>query len=118
MARPSLPRALQAVQAEATPMQFAQVSGNQVAGVPKAASMASSGAIFKPGRRANPKTDRNSIAKDWQIEAYRHVNICGEARYATTLFAALAARAEIGVSEPNALSRKAVWVTDGPEVEA
>lgn len=117
MARPTLPGSAQTA-IESAPMQFAQVSGNPVAGVPKAASMASSAAIFKPGRRGNPKTDRHSIAKDWQIEAYRHVNICGEARYSATLFAALAARAEIGVSEPNALSRKAVWVTEGPEVEA
>src|SRR5690606_29893624 len=42
----------------------------------------------------------------------------GEARYAATLFAAIAGRAEIGVSEPDALGRKAVWVTSGAEVEA
>lgn len=71
--------------------------------------MASSSQVFRPGRRTNPKTDRNSIAKPWQIEAYRHVNFCGEARYAVTLFAATAGRAEIGVSLPQTLQRKAVW---------
>jgi hypothetical protein len=116
MAKPSLPREFAAA---AAGMQFAQVSGNPIAGVPKAtASMASSTAIFQHGRKANPQTDRHMLAKPWQVEVYRHVNICGEARYAVTLFAALASRAEIGVSEPDALQRKAVWVTDGPEVEA
>lgn len=71
------------------------------------------GSIRKP---VNP--DRMTIAKAWQIEAYRHTNICGEARYAATLFANIAGRAEIGVSEPQALARKAVWVTSGAEVEA
>lgn len=82
------------------------------------ASLAGSAQIYKPGRRVHPNTDRATIAKSWQIEAYRHINICGEARYAATLFAAMAGRAEIGVSEPQALVRKAVWVTDGEEVAA
>jgi hypothetical protein len=81
-------------------------------------SMAGSAQIYKQGRKRNPNTDRNSIAQPWQIEAYRHVNLCGEARYAATLFAAIAGRAEIGVSEPQALARKAVWVTSGEEVAA
>jgi hypothetical protein len=107
------------LKAAAEVMEFAQVSGNPVTGVPqaKASSMASSASIYKRGRKSDPTTDRNTIAKPWQIEAYRHVNICGEARYSVTLFAALASRAEIGVSEPNALQRKAVWVKDGPEVD-
>lgn len=82
------------------------------------ASMAASGQIFKKYRPSNPQTDRNQIAKAWQVEAYRQVNICGEARYAATLFAAIASRAEIGVSESTALVRKAVWVKSGPEVDA
>lgn len=90
----------------------AAVSGNPPA------SLAGSAAVFKPTRKANPQTDRNSIAKPWQVEAYRHVNICGEARYAATLFAAMAGRAELGVSEPQALRNKAAWIKDGPEVEA
>jgi hypothetical protein len=62
--------------------------------------------------------DRASIAQPWQVEAYRHVNICGEARKAVTLFAALGGRAEIGISEPQTLNRKAVWVSAGEEVDA
>lgn len=93
----------------------APVSGN-TGSVP--ASLAGSAAVFKPHRRSNPQTDRNSIAKAWQIEVYRHVNICGEARYAATLFAAMAGRAELGISEPQALRNKASWIKDGPEVEA
>lgn len=92
------------------------VSGNPVSGnVP--ATLAASAAVFRPGKKASPQTERNQIAQRWQIEAYRHVNICGEARYAATLFAAIAGRAEIGVSEPQALASKAVWVTSGEEVE-
>lgn len=74
--------------------------------------------VHRPGRKSNPNTDRHSIAKSWQIEAYRQVNICGEARYAATLFSNIAGRTEIGVSEPNAMIRKAVWVTSGAEVDA
>lgn len=81
------------------------------------ATTTASAAVYRPGRRPNPKTDRQSIAKEWQVEAYRHVNICGEARYAVTLFAAMAARAELGISLPQALMRKAVWVNKGPEVD-
>lgn len=82
------------------------------------AALGPSAAVYRPGRKVNPQTDRAQIAKPWQVEAYRYTNICGEARYAATLFSATAGRAEIGVSEPNALARKAVWVTEGPEVEA
>ena len=89
-----------------------QVSGNPVSG-----ALAGSAAVFRPRRKPNVNTDRSSIAKAWQLDAYRHVNICGEARYAATLFAAIAGRAEIGVSEPQTIGRKAVWVESGPEVD-
>lgn len=98
------------------------VSGNDAltaaAGGKGNASYAAPAAVYRPGRRVNQKTDRYQIAKPWQVEAYRQINICGEARYAASLFAALAGRAEIGVSEPNSLTRKAVWVDSGPEVDA
>jgi hypothetical protein len=81
-------------------------------------ALTSSAAVYHQNQRLPATSDRNAIAKRWQIEAYRHVNICGEARYAATLFAAVASRAEIGISEPNTLSRKAVWIDSGPEVEA
>src|ERR1044072_3637417 len=77
-----------------------------------------SAAIFKPKTKVNPQTDRAQIAKPWQIEAYRQTLICGEARYAATTFANIAGRAEIGISEPQSLVRKPVWVNQGPEVEA
>ena len=80
-----------------------------------AAALSSSTAVFRQNAKKNPNTERNSIAKAWQVECYRHVNICGEARYAATLFAAMASRAEVGVSEPQALVRKAVWVSTGEE---
>lgn len=92
-----------------------KVSGNSEGKV------TASAAIYRTSSRkvSGPvDTNRRSIAKPWQVEAYRHVNICGEARYAVTLFANTAARAEVGVSEPQALGRKAVWLNDGPEVEA
>ena len=81
-------------------------------------ALTSSAAVYHQNQRLPASSDRNAIAKRWQIEAYRHVNICGEARYAASLFAAVASRAEIGISEPNTLSRKAVWIDSGPEVEA
>lgn len=93
-----------------------QVSGRPVSG--NGRTLMGSAQIFKQNVRPDPQTDRSQIAKPWQVEAYRHINICGEARYAATLFAAMAARAEIGVSQPQALARKAVWVDEGPEVEA
>lgn len=77
----------------------------------------SSAAVIKRGQPVTPNEDRRQIAKPWQIEAYRHVNICGEARYSAALFASLGSRAEIGVSAPNALVGKAQWVNEGPEVE-
>lgn len=76
-----------------------------------------SAAVYRQHRRAQPKTDRRQIAKDWQVEAYRHVNICGEARYAVTLFAAIASRAEIGVSEAQTKVGRPAWVDSGPEVD-
>lgn len=89
------------------------VSGNT------ANRVTASAAIYKPGRKTGDhKNDRRTIARPWQIEAYRHVNICGEARYAATLFASIAGRAEIGISEPQALAGKANWVNKGPEVDA
>lgn len=92
----------------------------QVSGKPAAVpfSMAASSAVYRQNRRVTPQTDRAMIAKPWQVEAYRHVNICGEARYSATLFSALAGRAELGISEPQALVRKPTWVKDGPEVDA
>lgn len=76
-----------------------------------------SAAVYRQHRRAQPKTDRRQIAKDWQVEAYRHVNICGEARYAVTLFAAIASRAEIGVSKAQTKVGRPAWVNTGPEVD-
>ncbi len=116
MARPKVPAALAG--SVPAPMAMAQVSGNPVPGVPPAA-LAGSASVYRQGKRpSSQKDDRNQIAQRWQIEAYRQVKICGEARYAVTLFAALAARAEVGVSEPQALTGKAVWVNTGPEVDA
>lgn len=82
---------------------------------------ASASATYRSARsmvKQAPKTDRNQIAKPWQIDVYRHLNICGEARYAATLFSSIAGRAEIGVSEPQTLSGKAKWVDSGIEVDA
>lgn len=90
----------------------APVSGN-AGGI-----LTASSSVFRPAMKRNPRTERVSIAKAWQVEAYRQVNICGEARYSVALLAAMAGRAEIGVSEPQTLARKAVWVTSGPEVDA
>jgi hypothetical protein len=92
------------------------VQGRNVTGL--GTTSVASAAIFKPGKKVNPQTDRAQIAKPWQIEAYRQVNICGEARYAAALFANIAGRAEIGISEPQSLVRKPVWIKDGPEVDA
>lgn len=80
------------------------------------ATLTSSTAVYRSRGRTDHKIDRRSIAKPWQREAYDHVNKCGEARYSAALFANMAARAELGVSEGNALGRKAVWVNSGPEV--
>lgn len=117
MATPSIPSTLRASGA-----QMAQVSGNPISGVPQGeppAAVVGSAAIYKQHRKmSNIQDDKTQIAQPWQIECYRQVNICGEARKGVTLFASLAARAEIGVSEPQALARKAVWVTEGPEVDA
>lgn len=106
----------------ATPSSRAAMRAQQVSGNPAALppSLAGSVSVHSNGVRLKSPdvhTDRNEIAKRWQIEAYRHVNICGEARYSATLFAAIAGRSEIGISEPQALRDKPTWVTDGPEVE-
>ncbi len=91
------------------------VSGNPTR-VPT--SLAGSVSIHRRGRKPDPTQDRNEIAKRWQIDAYRHLHICGEARYAATLFAAKASKAEIGVSEPQTQVGKPTWIKDGPEVDA
>lgn len=83
----------------------------------KPPTLTASAQIYHNNARRSPHTDRNEIAKDWQREAYRHTNICGEARYSATLFAAIAGRAEIGISEGQSLGRKPVWVNSGPEVD-
>ena len=80
-------------------------------------TLAGSAQVFRQGKRPAPAQDHNVIAQHWQIEAYRHINICGEARYAATLFSSMAGRAELGVSEPQSLARKPVWVMDGAEVD-
>lgn len=90
------------------------VSGNTMS----MASMSAAAAMYARDRKTSHNSDRHQIAQPWQIEAYRHVNICGEARYAAALFAAIAGRAEIGVAEPHTLSNKPEWVTEGDEVEA
>src|SRR6478735_1010608 len=114
MARPSVPAAF----AASASMAMEQVSGNPVRGVPQATTTASV-AVYKQRKApAHKQDDKTQIAQPWQVECYRQVKICGEARKGVTLYAALAARAEIGVSEPQALGRKAVWVTEGIEVEA
>jgi hypothetical protein len=81
-------------------------------------AMASSSSIFKKGTKRTSTEEPNQVCSAEQREAYRLVKMTGEARYAVCLFAALAARAEIGVSQPNAMNRKAVWVNEGPEVDA
>ncbi len=121
MARPSLPVPIapEITGPVSGNMQAAQaqvIQGRNLTGL--GTTQVASAAIFKPGRKANPNTDRAQIAKDWQIEAYRQTSICGEARYAATLFANIAGRAEIGISQPQSLVRKPVWVNAGPEVEA
>jgi hypothetical protein len=107
----------------ATPQEvlMGSVSGNPAT----SGTMNASVAIYRSAanKRTLPATadDKGSIAEEWQIEAYRHVNICGEARYAATLFASIAGRAEIGISEPQALARKASWVDNDKapaEIEA
>lgn len=94
-----------------------QVAGAAVSGNFPAA-VAGSAAVYRNRNRPAPENDRHLIAQAWQVEAYRHINICGEARYAATLFANIAGRAEIGVSEPQTLRGKAMWVESGPEVDA
>jgi hypothetical protein len=82
------------------------------------AAMAASAQVFKKGHSTQPGEDRQSIATAEQIEAYRHAQTIGEARYSAVLFSNLAGRAEVGVSEAQALAKKAVWVKSGPEVDA
>lgn len=89
----------------------------QVSGNPSA--IVGSASVYRQRKPTGVKQDdRTQIAQPWQVEAYRHVKICGEARYAVTLFASLAARANIGVSEPQALTNRAMWINEGPEVDA
>lgn len=105
----------------AAPMQMAQLQGGGVSRNPLANAnfaMSSSSSIYGKRTKRNPRDERQQIATAQQVEAYRLVKLTGEARYAVTLFANTAARAEIGVSEPQAMSRRAVWVNEGPEVEA
>ena len=113
MARPPLPT----LTASVPTMEAEQVSGRPISGMVQAAITASA-AMFRPKTRVAPQVDRAQIAKPWQVEAYRQVNICGEARYAATQFSAMGGRAEIGVSQPDTLTRRAVWVKEGPEVDA
>lgn len=110
MARPKAP----ASRALTASVSVEQVSGNPQR-VPNALSAAAS--IHRQRQRVNVKTDRNLIAKPWQIECYRHVNICGEARYAVVLFSSMAGRAEIGISDGQAKSNRATWISSGPEVD-
>ena len=110
MARPTLPARFQAAPTSAPAAQ-------QVSGVSRNGHAFSSAAVYKTNRRPNPTDDRQMIAKPWQVEIYRHLNICGEARYAATLFANIAARAELGISEAQALRNKPTWITSGTEVE-
>lgn len=101
--------------------QFEQVSGNPVIPFQKnsvQASLAASASVYRPGKSVDQRNDRKQIAKPWQIEAYRQINICGEARYGATLFSAIAGRAELGISEPQTIGRKPTWVTSGVEVDA
>jgi hypothetical protein len=117
MARPKLPVPVsQRITGSVGSLQPAEVQ--MVQGANLGTTTVASAAIFRPGRKVNAQTDRAQIAKPWQIEAYRQVLLCGEARYAATLFANIAGRAEIGISEPQALVRKPKWITSGPEVEA
>jgi hypothetical protein len=101
----------------AAPMQMQQVSGKAVSGN-GSFSTATSSAVYRQRTKRNRTDERGQIATAAQVEAYRLVKLTGEARYAVTLFASTAARAEIGVSQPQAMSRKAVWVNEGPEVDA
>jgi hypothetical protein len=55
--------------------------------------------------------------QDWQREAYRHVGICGEARFAAEFFGHALARSTlyVGVREPNG---KVTQTESGPAVDA
>lgn len=81
-------------------------------------TLAASAAVYGQRQRINPREDRGQVAKAWQVEAYRHLHICGEARYAAALFSAMAGRAEIGISEPQTKVAKSLWVNEGIEVQA
>lgn len=115
MARPSATRNRSTAPATLTAgaVQAEVVSGNPPV------TLAASAAMYANKRKVAAQDDRRTIAKPWQIEAYRHVNICGEARYSVTLFANMAARAEIGITVGNALGRggSTTWINDGPEVD-
>lgn len=112
MAKPTRSRSASAP----NPVQLEQVSGNRLPGVPSA--VVGSAAVYKQHKGTPRKADdRHQIAQPWQREAYRQVNICGEARKAVTLHAALASRAEIGISEPQTKRNRPQWVNSGIEVD-
>lgn len=79
--------------------------------------MAGSAQVFRSGTKVPAEDERNAIAQRWQIDMYRYAQIIGEARYSAIVFSNMAGRAEIGVSEAQALASKAVWVESGPEVD-
>lgn len=110
MARPKAPGSRGTLTAAGRTVNMEQVSGNR-------AALSASASVYRNGAKRQ-ETDRSELSKAWQREAYRQINICGEARYAATLFSAMAGRAEIGVSEPQTIGRKATWVKSGPEVDA
>lgn len=108
---------------EPLPTQIEVLQGPGVSG--NSGVVTASGASYGNGRKAirmrgaEEKDDRKQIAQPWQVEAYRQTNICGEARYAATLFASMAARADIGVVDGQVRAgSSAQWETAGPEVEA
>lgn len=95
-------------------------AARKVSGNPEhtAAVLTAAASTFANRKRIDPKEARGQIAKAWQVEAYRHLNICGEARYSAALFAAMAGRAEIGISESQTKVAKPKWVDSGVEVDA
>lgn len=95
---------------------------NEVASEVSGNALVAAAAMYRSNPRSSAgsqvTSERATIAQPWQTEVYRHVKICGEARYAAVLFSNMGARAELGVSEPQALRNKPMWVTSGPEVDA
>lgn len=115
LSRSAAPKTLTASAAIGNP---AAPSLENVSGGLRHAAMAASAQVFKKGQTNQPGEDRQSIATAQQITAYRHAQTIGEARYSAVLFSNLAGRAEVGVSEAQALAKQAVWVKSGPEVDA